>query len=814
MMGLRKMLVVLVGLMSLANANYHYERYNVFNFDGAEEPNRKPWFFEDYSSPYKRHEIGGGGFHEPAKKSSKEAYTDPVEAYFTASTNDAPDKKNLDFKKAVSAFYTLTDSDPETYKSIIMKSGAPYCQETKNKVPKKRYRRDAMTCYKCKDPKNGATYEQCSYTSQPQASVTVNRYQSPPSQPRYRRSNARKEKTATKSGDRFAKEYLVPASSDEVPTEYKKKSEHCSKVVKDSMVCMVCKDPETNGKYEQCSYTNQPDDKAYAYSKSSSFGLPHDEKKQAEESRVPAKSTKRSHQPEVESYDGSHPEMDKYIEEQSAAIRDRLPKRRSEALVSEESAKLESGSEDMTDGSCKKIVKGSMVCTVCKDPKTGGSYEQCAYASHPSDKVYQFSRQKSFGYPESQERKSSPQKASDSEGPASYSSDAAGYSDGDYPGYQGPTSDYYQPSAQQKSERREHQGGEEPAKYYEQKQDYDYVPEYKVAGEGPSVEHVKSESEKIAEEIKETDDCRKVQKDSMTCTVCKDPKTGGDFEQCSYTYQPNDKVFSFSSAKSFGSPDPAEQKSQDYGSSGSSGSSLYGDDRGSYGDASDNKPHVTSGDTQNKEKVSESSGEVGVQDPSNVDVQFFSTKDKKKEIAKVLSDFQQEDRSKCKKVIRDKLTCYQCTDDDGMQKEECIFVAEQEPAKDRVAYHEVKEYQLDPAASVNLPEEYRVTKSSRNGAPLAPKKRKTRKTRPVQYLYLDDADSSATENEEQQSDPRGEVFEDPVEVRENEEEKTVPYDIDEETKPVFDKALGMTLPRYMLTTSEHEAEFDEVVASG
>ncbi|XP_046615060.1 uncharacterized protein LOC124302692 [Neodiprion virginianus] len=823
----KQMLVFLAGLMSLANANYHYERYNVFNFDGAEEPNRKPWFFEDYSSPYKRQE-GGGGFHEPTKKASKEAYEDPVEAYFTASTNEAPDKKNLDFKKAVSAFYTLTDADPEIYKSIIMKSGAPYCQETKNKVPnnkvtKKRYRRDAMTCYKCKDPKNGATYEQCSYTSEPQASFTVNRYQSPPSQLRYRRSNARKEKTEVvggkKSGEkvpeyRFAEEYFVPASSEEVPTEYKKKSEHCSKVVKDSMVCMVCKDPETNGKYEQCSYTNQPDDKAYAYSKSSSFGRPHDEEKQADESRVPSKSTKRTHQPKVESsYDGSHPEMDKYIEEQSAAIRERVPKRRSDALVSEESEKLESGSEDMTDGSCKKIVKGSMVCTVCKDPKTSGSYEQCAYANHPSDKVYQFSRQKSFGYPGGQEQKSSPQKASNTETPASYSSDTAGYSGGDYTGYQGPSADYYQPSAQQKSEHREYQGGEEPEKYYEKKQSYDYVPEYKVAGDGPSVEHVKSESEKIAEEIKGSDGCRKVEKDSMTCTVCNDPKTGGDFEQCSYTYQPNDKVFSFSSAKSFGSPDPAEKKSQDYGSSGSS---SYGDDRGSYGDASDNKPHVTSGETQSKE-VAESSGEAGVQNPVNVDVQFFSTKEKKKEIAKVLSDFQQEDRSKCKKVIRDKLTCYQCVDDDGMQKEECIFVAEQEPAKDRVAYHEVKEYQLDPApaaASVSLPEEYRVIKSSSNGSPLAPKKRKTRKTRPVKYLYLDDAASSATENEEQQSDPRGEVFEDPIEVQENEEQKTVPYDIDEETKPVFDKALGMTLPRYMLTTSEHEAEFDKVVASG
>ena len=80
---------------------------------------------------------------------------------FSASKKVPTENKN--FKKVLSPFYTITDKDSQKYKDMVMKSGVPYCQEIKTRRVK-----DSMICYKCKNPKNGASYEQCSYNgSQP-----------------------------------------------------------------------------------------------------------------------------------------------------------------------------------------------------------------------------------------------------------------------------------------------------------------------------------------------------------------------------------------------------------------------------------------------------------------------------------------------------------------------------------------------------------------------------------------------------------------------------------------------------------------------
>lgn len=763
--------IIVVYLISVINAkDYHYENYKVYNFEGAEsEPSRKPWFFEEYADAFNPPKSGGyvqsdNAYESVAEQKLPEVYENPAEAYFVASTKKIPNE-DKSFKKAISPFYTLTASDPEKYKSIILKSGAPYCQEIKNPKPAKRFRRDAMTCYKCKDPKNGATYEQCSstYTSanEPQATVQHERYVPLAASLRYRRSNVNPVPVTTgvedKENYRFGEEYFTPpVIAAEATSESKKNPEKCEKVFKDSMVCMVCTNPETHGKYEQCSYTNQPDDKSYAYSKSSSFGLPHSEKDIAESKTKERSAPKKESEEEIEE---EHPELDKYFEEQTAQIKSRTPKQRSY----EPDVALESGSENVKDGQCKKVSKDNMVCMICKDPKTGGNYEQCSYAHNPSDKVYKVSKSKSFGYPEA-----------DKEAAKSSSSP---YESGSYYGSAGSEEDsgdkynYDQPSEKQETQ--------------------EYVP-YKF-DEGPykSAEYVKSESERISEQVKADEtNCKKVNKDSMTCTVCTDPKTGGKSEQCSYAYEPNDKLFSFSRAKSFGSPEEAE--SEETGSPGSSAESYT--DQGSYGVASDNKPYVAGEEASPSDKKEQAEA-----------LEFFNTSAKKKEIQKVLSEFQQEDRSKCKKVIRDKLTCFQCADKDGVQKEECIFVAAQEPAKDRVAYREVKEYQKEPRPAEAID---RPVISKR-------KERKTRKASPYSF-YAEPVPSASEDNEEAREaedvEGTGDTEEHQVE-RENVQTADEEYDYTAATKPTYDKVLGLTLPRYMLTTSEHEAEFDEVVAS-
>lgn len=94
------------------------------------------------------------------------------------------------------------------------------------------------------------------------------------------------------------------------------------------------------------------------------------------------------------------------------------------------------------------------------------------------------------------------------------------------------------------------------------------------------------------------------------------------------------------------------------------------------------------------------------------------------------------------------MTCYRCIDGKGATNEECVFVADPDPE--------------DEQSSDKHP-------------------RKTRSTK------------------------------DDDEVDEEETNEAEPYDYVAETRPVYDKVLGLTLPAYMLTKSPHEIEFDQFV---
>lgn len=138
----------------------------------------------------------------------------------------------------------------------LFKPGSPYCRQVKSE----RSQNGSLTCYRCKDPNTGIHFEQCSRTEK-------NRNL------RLRRS-AKQERSAEQDESlpdeyRFSEEYFLPQASK--PVSYKDKNDSCERVVKDSMVCMVCENARTHGKYKQCSYVHSPQDKAYEYSKSSSF---------------------------------------------------------------------------------------------------------------------------------------------------------------------------------------------------------------------------------------------------------------------------------------------------------------------------------------------------------------------------------------------------------------------------------------------------------------------------------------------------------------------------------------------------------------
>lgn len=271
----------------------------------------------------------------------------------------------------------------------------------------------------------------------------------------------------------------------------------------------------------------------------------------------------------------------------------------------------------------------------------------------------------------------------------------------------------------------------------------------------------------------------------MTCTVCKDPKSGNDFEQCAYSYRPSDKLFSYSKSSSFGNPresDGSEHQESDHEEEHPDGSEAVKESYEYYTPGSSYEAS-TKDETKSEDDDDAKNSEA-------VDSGYLHTAKKKAEIEGFLQNFRKEDRSKCKKVMRDKMTCYQCIDKDGFQKEECVFVTGQEPDKEALTFHEVKEFQVDPASSlVSSTKTKKASPPPSEPAMAASKNTYVRLEKPDND-YPDEASHTAEETKEAE-----------------------PYDYTSETQSVYNKVLGMTLPAYMFTTSEHEAAFDEVVAS-
>lgn len=505
----------------------------------------EPWFIDEYGT--------GGSYPYDTLKHG----TDPIPSYISSSVKKSP-KENKASKKAVSEFYSQSDSDDTKYKETF-KPGSPFCQEIAAKDVKAYARaitsNKKMKCYRCKDLKGSSTYERCSYVSQqPQASSREPRSNAAAEKTvdaLTAASNSQKSEPASFESDEAPEEFrfndhYFDTTADELPAQYEKDIDNCERVVKDSMVCMVCRDPKTNGKYEQCSYKGHPDEKGFAYSKSSSFGKPKS-KPREHASKSSAKKARRAPYQEEEhdpkSYHGYYqhreePEQqanyhetsqdddksdsaeDKKDHESKYVSSFKYPKF-DDYKGSYESHAAEEEEEEEEDASptqnikskesCEIEIKNGQTCSVCTDSRTGGKSEKCNYSSVPKNKGYRYSKSKSSGYPESQRS---------SDGRHNHKNDSEKTADS---------------SDNQKRE----SSGEEYGSY---------------ESEPSTLDFVRSETEKASKKVKKEGDCREVEKDSMICTICKDPKTGDDFERCNYAYKPKDKVFAYSKSKSFGSP--------------------------------------------------------------------------------------------------------------------------------------------------------------------------------------------------------------------------------------------------------------------
>ncbi|XP_018315089.1 clumping factor A [Mycetomoellerius zeteki] len=716
---------------------------------------------------------------------SKDRFGSPSEPFPITIKKEPIEEKYL--KKI--PFYVFSNKDTTRYKELTPDLGVAHCQEIKVKSIGKdgEPRKGVTTCYNCKDPKTKSTYERCLYSSHPEESVSANTkvesYLSAPTRFRYRRSNYEGNKDSyekLRSPYRFTDEYFTDATHD-VPAAYKNEGEKCDKIVKDSMVCMVCKDAKTNGKYEQCSYVKQPHEKAYSYVKSSTFGKP--QKSEENDSDERPELTSRS---EVSDFEASDRQKDPSTESREYSYpREDYSEKTSTANEQDEV-------KDAPSSDCKQVQKDSKSCMVCKDSKTGGTYEKCTYNYQPSDKLYKYSRSKTFGYPD---------KTSDSARDSNKSQASEKSKNFDYPRSSDSAPDYIDKSEHStypRKSNREVEAQQVPNDSADTSHDSpDYSSEYSNSEasdyqfpsynsdsgsyDGQKTSSSKPVLESYSENISE-DNCKTLQKDSMTCKVCKDPQTGNDFEQCSYSYQPKDKLFSYSTSSSFGNPQKSEQTS--HGNEHPSDSSEV--TKKSYNEY---VPRLTYEASSTDEATSKDDKEG----KKGVDAGYLDTVKKKAEIEEFMQKFQKEDRSNCKKIMRDKMTCYQCVDDGGFQKEECAFVTGQEPDKDQLIFHETKEFQVDSAPQV------RDIKPS-----------SSTKTKAVDSL---EPSTSASKNSYVRLEKPDNDYPDEASHTAEETKEAEPYDYTSETKAKYDKVLRLTLPAYMFTTSEHEAAFDEIVAS-
>lgn len=443
---------------------------------------------------------------------------------------------------------------------------------------------------------------------------------------------------------------------------------------------------------------------------------------------------------------------------------------------------------------CKKInkkltaddvVKGrfrrdAMTCYECEDPKTGGTFEQCAYSSDPKSKTY------FVGHA---------QKYSTNSGTKPTTYRYRRYLSNDP---YGPNEEGEELVAAESHTRvaRQDYGYEYDATVNDKKGDYPFEPGYFTSSSDDYTQY-KPSGTNIDKK-----NCKTSKKDTMTCMVCEDPKTGGSYEQCSYTADPKENNYFVAHETSFssGSKKPYTEKHDQYKYPHGSGSSsdephsrqvrqepsqrikkekskkavgkskvndkydspyeysastintreVQEDKKGGaglhpflYGEPETYNPKTeksAEGSEQHdsyfpggksydeyfrhlfpelheggKESASSDSEAYDYPSPSDTKNEkstlpgfeyksslpdYFTDNEQKKDLEKVLGEFTQKDRSACKKVVKDKMTCYKCVDSKGMQHEECMFVAASEPKSSHLAYHEVKEYRLVPPAGV------------------------------------------------------------------------------------------------------------------
>ncbi|XP_058811345.1 DNA ligase 1 [Topomyia yanbarensis] len=254
-------------------------------------------------------------------------------------------------------------------------------------------------------------------------------------------------------------------------------------------------------------------------------------------------------------------------------------------------------------------------------------------------------------------------------------------------------------------------------------------------------ERIKQESEAQSRQLaKDPENCKAYEQDGMLCHACKDPATDTTSESCSYATAPHHKKFAYVKQKNYNSndhekdePEEDDRDEEDIDEDENVEDSSQrkrvvvesvtkkphkpkviptkksvvhtkpGQDSANGGgyryqpvDLRSNKKRPQPIRMQPAEgKIAHptyydfythlfpshgQSQKMQQQEPADSDNVYVLSYRDKEEMAKVLADFATRDWSNCKKATKNELTCYTCTDKDGVKHEECMYVSESHPS--------------------------------------------------------------------------------------------------------------------------------------
>lgn len=563
------------------------------------------------------------------------------------------------------------------------------------------------------------------------------------------------------------------------------------------MSCLVCENLDTGGTYETCSYESDPKKDSYLVGNEALY--------RKSGPRGSSKHRYKRHTLVVSTVQPPKRRVIRRTYEESGSYAADPDDFESENFEDEDEDDMAEYKPQppayANDDSCTEVKKGNAICMVCQNPESNGKYEQCSYANDPGEDTYEYAQSSRYGsgskQAPSKKRKERHRRKSERK-PAEEVKPASGNA----------TADSGKPATENATATLNASKSGQASNNHQTRMPLEWQGLRDV--EQQKIESVNKMFHSLVRTKKEQPDSRFL----------------ADVEDSSYEEQFLNLFPELS------------------GGSGEFKRSLLND--------FDEKPIL------GKEEYI-----PGFKTKSKLGG-YFSSLPKKSilddrsgeetEMSKMMKEFASKDRSACTKRMKDKMTCYVCDDTDGIKREECMYVVENEPKK--VSYQESKHSQTPEGKTAKReirkrPLNYKykfvppgemessatLVDTRKYGSPRNPnsysnlqihsQKTFSREGTPfgrhVRRIPEDPevrGSSRRKRYKKEGNDEEETVSEDPEETGEYQsEEVTLEADptspdgaFSDDTKTVFDKELKISLPKFMVEKSEHEEMIDEFMS--